>query len=73
MSGRHPTILTMMAAIYSDRGELDKVEAIRVELNDRAKPASSQSARWRPWRHQPAGGRRRARCSREPPPNTIRL
>ena len=36
MSGRHPMILTTMAAIDSDRGEHEKTEAIRRELADRA-------------------------------------
>jgi TolB-like protein len=36
MSGRHPMILTIMAAIYSDRGRLDEIEAIRAELAERA-------------------------------------
>jgi TolB-like protein/Flp pilus assembly protein TadD len=36
MSGRSTMILTTMAAIYCDRGQLDQVEAIRAELNERA-------------------------------------
>jgi TolB-like protein/Flp pilus assembly protein TadD len=36
MSGRHTMILTNVAAIHSARGEIDKVEAIRQELRERA-------------------------------------
>jgi TolB-like protein/Tfp pilus assembly protein PilF/Flp pilus assembly protein TadD len=36
MSGRHPMILTTIAAIYFDRGEQQKAEAIRGELAERA-------------------------------------
>ncbi len=37
MSGRHTMILTTMAAIYSDRGEIDKIESIREELIERSR------------------------------------
>jgi tetratricopeptide (TPR) repeat protein len=36
MSGRHPMILATIAAIYSDRDEQQKAEAIRAELAERA-------------------------------------
>jgi serine/threonine-protein kinase len=37
MSNRHPILLSTLSTIHSRRGELDKVEAIRVELRDRAR------------------------------------
>jgi TolB-like protein/Tfp pilus assembly protein PilF len=36
MSGRHTMILAPMAAIYADRGQTDKAELIRAELEERA-------------------------------------
>jgi serine/threonine protein kinase len=36
MSGRHTNVLTNVATIYAERGQIDKVEAIRVELRERA-------------------------------------
>jgi TolB-like protein/Flp pilus assembly protein TadD len=36
MSGRHPNILSLMAAIHSRRGHIDQVETIRVELEERS-------------------------------------
>jgi hypothetical protein len=50
ISGRHTMILTNVAAIHSARGELDKVEAIRTELRERADPwiAFWKLYAWRP-------------------------